>query len=188
MKMNKEDIMKLKAVVLYVLSKCEELDFIHLFKIIYFAERSQYATYGQHLVKDSFCALEKGPVPSFLYDAVKMVTSGAPSVLPNVGILADAMKPGSGECYYLVSAKEAPDMEELSEAEVEALDVSYAENIGKDVMTISRDSHDVAWTSAWEKGHNSVMDSLLIAKAGGASDDFLKYIEESEQLNALIEG
>lgn len=188
MKMNKEDVLKLKAVVLYVLSKSEELDFIHLFKIIYFAERTQYATYGQHLVKDSFCALEKGPVPSFLYDAVKMVTSGVPSILPNITLLTDALKPGSGECYYMVSAKETPDMEEISEAEIEALDASYAENIGKDVKSISKDSHDEAWTSAWEKGHNSPMESLMIAKAGGASDDFLKYIEETEHLNALIEG
>ena len=39
-KMSAEDIAKLKAVALYVLDKCGETDFIHLFKIIYFAERS----------------------------------------------------------------------------------------------------------------------------------------------------
>ena len=36
-KMSAEDIAKLKAVALYVLDKCGETDFIHLFKIIYFA-------------------------------------------------------------------------------------------------------------------------------------------------------
>ena len=51
-KMSAEDIAKLKAVALYVLDKCGETDFIHLFKIIYFAERNLYAKYGQHLVKD----------------------------------------------------------------------------------------------------------------------------------------
>ena len=50
-KMSAEDIAKLKAVALYVLDKCGETDFIHLFKIIYFAERNLYAKYGQHLVK-----------------------------------------------------------------------------------------------------------------------------------------
>ena len=41
-KMSAEDIAKLKAVALYVLDKCGETDFIHLFKIIYFAERNLY--------------------------------------------------------------------------------------------------------------------------------------------------
>ena len=57
-KMSAEDIAKLKAVALYVLDKCGETDFIHLFKIIYFAESSLYAKYGQHLVKDTFIAME----------------------------------------------------------------------------------------------------------------------------------
>ena len=52
--MTKEEILKLKAVVLYILDKSGEMDFIHLFKILYFAERKQYAEYGQHLVHDSF--------------------------------------------------------------------------------------------------------------------------------------
>ena len=46
-KMSAEDIAKLKAVALYVLDKCGETDFIHLFKIIYFAERNLYAKYGE---------------------------------------------------------------------------------------------------------------------------------------------
>ena len=45
-----------------------------------FAERQHYATYGKHLVKDTFCALERGPVPSFLYDAVKVATNSAHAV------------------------------------------------------------------------------------------------------------
>ena len=49
-----KEILKLKAVVLYILDKSGEMDFIHLFNILYFAERKQYAEYGQHLVHDSF--------------------------------------------------------------------------------------------------------------------------------------
>ncbi len=31
-------------------------------------------------MKDTFCALERGPVPSFLYDAVKVATNSAHAV------------------------------------------------------------------------------------------------------------
>ena len=48
--MTTDDMLKLKAVTLYILKQCGELDFIHLFKILYFAERQHYATYGKHLV------------------------------------------------------------------------------------------------------------------------------------------
>ena len=46
-RMSAEDIAKLKAVALYVLDKCGETDFIHLFKIIYFAERNLETDYKQ---------------------------------------------------------------------------------------------------------------------------------------------
>lgn len=73
-KMRRRISLSLKAVALYVLDKCGETDFIHLFKIIYFAERNLYAKYGQHLVKDTaFIAMEHGPVPSHLYDALKLM-------------------------------------------------------------------------------------------------------------------
>ena len=113
--MTTDDMLKLKAVTLYILKQCGELDFIHLFKILYFAERQHYATYGKHLVKDTFCALERGPVPSFLYDAVKVATNSAHAVKGSLlRQLADSLKPGNAECYYFVGAAEEPDMDELS--------------------------------------------------------------------------
>lgn len=50
-KMSADDVAKLKVVALYVLDKCGETDFMHLFKIIYFAERKIYAKYGQHFIR-----------------------------------------------------------------------------------------------------------------------------------------
>lgn len=186
--MTKEDVLKLKAAVLYIIGKRGAIDFIHLFKILYFAERKQYAEYGQHLVEDSFCALQNGPVPSFLYDAAKAVTGRAFNNHEYLDVLTSAIEPAGGECDYILRSKETADMDYLSEAEVEALDNSFDENIDKHFGQLSESSHDEAWHSAWEKGANSTMSSLLIAKAGGASDDFLKYISESEKLDSYIRG
>ncbi len=33
-------MLKLKAVVLYVINKCDEIDYFHLFKILYFCGQS----------------------------------------------------------------------------------------------------------------------------------------------------
>lgn len=186
--MTREDILKLKTAVLYVIGKKGSVDFIHLFKILYFAERKQYAEYGQHLVADSFCALQNGPVPSFLYDAVKAVTGRSFVNHDGLDILTSVIEPVGGECDYILHAKESADMDYLSEAEVEALDWSFEQYHEMDFGPLSESSHDIAWHTAWESGANSAMSSLLIAKAGGASEEFMQYISDNENLDRYIRG
>ena len=187
--MTRDDILKLKAVTLYILKQCGgELDFIHLFKILYFAERSHYAAYGKHLVADTFCAMERGPVPSFLYDAVKVATgiSGCTDASA-LKLISSALAPAGGECrYYIVRALEEPDMDELSRAAIASLDKSISENQNKDARQLSEESHDEAWREAWNYKHASPMKSLSIAKAGGAEDGFASYIAEQEKLDNYL--
>jgi len=190
MSMTEEDILKLKAVTLYVLEKCGETDYIHLFKILYFAERQHYAHYGQHLINDKFYALPKGPVPSFLYDAVK-VASGLKKHHngDSLDVISSALAHGEGECqYYYISGKENPDMEELSRADIKSLDEAIALCKDEDSNTLSSMSHDEAWSSAYKTHANSEMDSLLMAKAGGATNGFIEYIAEQEKLNRVLVG
>lgn len=70
-----DEMLKLKAAVLYVMNRCGAIDYFHLFKILYFADRAHYAKYGRRIIQDTFCALPKGPVPSTLFDAIKVATS-----------------------------------------------------------------------------------------------------------------
>ena len=46
---------------------------------------------------------------------------------------------------------------------------------------------DIAWHAAWDKSHNTQMSPLDIAKAGEASDEFLRYLVEQEMLNSYLE-
>jgi len=185
-KMSEDDIAKLKAVALYVLDKCGETDFIHLFKIIYFAERSLYAKYGQHLVKDSFVAMEHGPVPSYLYDALKLMNGKSGN--KSVKSISNALTPAGGECaWFFVKTNEKPDLDELSPAEIAVLDESIAKYRDLDAKALSELSHDTAWHSAWDTRHNTVITSLDIAKAGNASKEFLEYLKEQEAINSLLE-
>lgn len=187
--MNHYDILKLKAATLYVLSKCGGIDFLHLFKILYFAERKQFAEYGQHLVKDTFCALERGPVPSMLYDACKIAT-GRNVSNPSEGslLIAKAISHCDGECDYILVANEKPDMNELSPVNIEYLDWAISEFKDVPFNELSKLSHDEAWQDAWNRRHCSPMDSLLMAKAGGASDGLIEYLREEESLDMLIAG
>lgn len=184
-KLSEDEIAKLKAVALYVLDKCGETDFIHLFKIIYFAERSLYAKYGQHLVNDSFVAMEHGPVPSNLYDALKLMNGKGGNT--NMKSISEALLPAGGECaWFFVKAAEKPDMDELSIAEVKALDEAIAAYKDMDTKALSELSHDEAWHAAWDASHNAMMSPINIAKAGNASKEFLEYIKEQESINSFL--
>lgn len=181
--MNHDDVLKLKAAVLYIVNKCGEIGYFHLFKILYFANREHYAKYGRGVIKDTFCALPKGPVPSFLFDAVKNLSS-----TPKGGeykVISDSLCNQDPTYYYLLSAKELPDMDELSVSDIECLDKSIKENKNLDINTLSNKSHDEAWREV--RTAHGKMNNLSIAKAGGANDALLEYIKEYELIDSLIE-
>lgn len=187
--MDKYDVEKMKAVTLYILKKCGATDYIHLFKILYFAEKEHYADYGKRITKDTFIAMEHGPVPSFLYNALKLVTrQEQASANSPLWMIANAVTPGSAELYYYFVAAEEPDMDELSKAEIASLDKSIAENKDMSPWELSDKSHDEAWAEAWEKLQNSAMNPYLIAKAGGASDGFVEYLKEQDVLDNFLKG
>ena len=187
--MDKYDVEKLKAVTLYILKKCSATDYIHLFKILYFAEKEHYAEYGKHITKDTFIAMEHGPVPSFLYNALKLVTNQEQANADNpLWIIANAVTPGSAELYYYFAAAEEPDMDELSKAEIASLDKSIAAHKDMSPWDLSEKSHDEAWHEAWDVAQNSAMNSYKIAKAGGASDGFVEYLKEQDVLDNLLKG
>jgi len=67
------DIEKVKAVLLYILSKIGKTELIRLFKILYFAERKHLAKWGNLIVNDTYIAMKNGPVPAIIYDLFKCV-------------------------------------------------------------------------------------------------------------------
>lgn len=72
-----EQINKIAAVVLYILQHFKDgVDYIKLFKIMYFAQRDYLATYGLTIAEDTFKARQLGPVPSLTYKVVKMAENG----------------------------------------------------------------------------------------------------------------
>lgn len=187
--MDKYDVEKLKAVTLYILKKCGATDYIHLFKILYFAEKKHYADYGKRITNDTFIAMEHGPVPSFLYNALKLVTKQEQANVDNLlWIIANAVTPGSAELYYYFVAAEEPDMDELSKAEIASIDKSIAEYKDMSPWELSEKSHDEAWHDAWDKMQNSAMNQYMIAKAGGASDGLVEYLKEQDSLDNLLKG
>ena len=58
----KEEIKKIEAVVLYILGQFKDgVDYIKLFKVMYFAQKDYLLSYGKVLCPDTFKARKFGP-------------------------------------------------------------------------------------------------------------------------------
>ncbi|MDR2449839.1 MAG: SocA family protein [Prevotellaceae bacterium] len=176
--MNNYEQQKLIEVVLYILNKTGGIDFYHLFKILYFAEREHLAVWGDRITTDDFFALKYGPVPTRLYNAVKRENTLS-DLLWNVVEIAGIDAPN------VLLPKRTQDVNYLSTSEIEALDKSIAENSKKLFQDLKNLSHDIAWENASKKNHK-VISLLDMAKASGATDATIEYIQEQLALDAVL--
>lgn len=163
-----------KSVVLikYILQKFDSLkcDFHRLFKILYFAEQKHLVTYGRGITGDRYIAMKDGPVPSNIYDLLK-VLRGDSVFAASQDLTNDFTIIGS---YDIQLLRPEINLDIIAESELECLNSSIEENRSLTFIELSSKSHDNAWTAA---GRDNSIKLIEIAKAGGANDDFLKYIE-----------
>ena len=87
-----DQILKIKAVVLYILKAFPEgVDYIHLFKVMYFAQQNQLKEYGLPIVYDTFVARKHGPVPTLTYKVLRGVEGKTDISSPELKDFADSL-------------------------------------------------------------------------------------------------
>jgi uncharacterized phage-associated protein len=164
--------------LLYVANRVQRKDFHKIFKIIYFADRQHLADWGKPITGDTYIAMEAGPVPSKMYDMLKIVRGD--SYLPDVE--------GLGEYFvvdnwmYIKPLVDA-DLNKLSRNEREALDDSIVKYSALSYDEIKEKSHDVAWRSTardfsikWED----------IAREAGLDSEDLVCVNEYSALETAL--
>lgn len=181
-----EQIKKIESVVLYVLKKFPEgVDYIKLFKIIYFAQKEYLANYGRVLCPDTFKARTFGPVPALSDKVIKMVELEEDYItsFPDLKEFCSSIHVQN----QLVFATDEPDMDYLSTKECACLDKWYEYCKDKDSKEeLSPESHDEAYRKAYARYKNDpqlgTLTNMEIAKAGNATEKMLAYIREKEFL------
>jgi uncharacterized phage-associated protein len=146
-------------------------DFHKVFKMMYFADQKHLAKYGSAITEDKYIAMTYGPVPSMAYDILKS--------LRDDGLLATFREQFTPYFElvgkYTIKAKINPDLEFLSESEMQCLNESVNECEKLSFQQCTDRSHDSAWQNPDGDGE---MDWLEIAKAGGAQNGMITYIKE----------
>lgn len=169
------DYDKALNVLLYVVQQLGRPGYHQTFKTLYFAEQHSLATYGSPILGDGFVKMEAGPVPSEVYNMVKIADGRnqdkrlASEYVQGVRERLGAVKP------YHLTALAAPDLDFLAETERESLDHAIALCAPRGYQELKDLSHDTAWEAA---SLNGFMDTLKIAAAGGADNEALAYLAQ----------
>lgn len=140
------DVSKILEAIVFVASKVQDPTFHKISKMFWFADKLHLQRYGFAVSDDTYIAMNDGPVPSRIYDILKLARSGHGVV---VGIDSTSIKTaiavlGDGRT---VAVKRQPNLDFLSESEIECLVDAIAEHGKKSFGQLSDETHDSAWKS-----------------------------------------
>ena len=158
--------------LLFALSKLGGKSDMHkLCKILYFADQRHLSLYGRSITGDTYIAMQYGPVPSNVDDILKAVR-GDSFFSGYVDELKDKLKELA-----------EPDMDELSESDVEcltyAIDLCHDKSFGQ----LTDLSHGMAWTNTARDRAISVKDIL---REAGDEEEYVEYIADQLRLQSAL--
>jgi len=111
--------LKAIEVLLHITKSCP--DMYNALKVLYFADKDHLAKYGRLICGDRYVAMSHGPVPSGVYDLIKIARGDWPIATDHP--VRDALKVDG---YTLVPMR-PPKRELLSDSEIQCLDASIEE-------------------------------------------------------------
>lgn len=179
--MTKEDKLTIKAVLLYIIQNSREdrHDVYSIVKTAYYAQQLHFARWALPIYEDRIAALPFGPVPSTLYNILRLARGEEKErrFLKKEGL--DDVANAIGFDNESFSAKEDPDLNYLSKSNIQCLDDAIRKVASMEFGDIVKDTHGVEWNRAYRIGQNKVMDNLNIAREGGADEDIVEYLREA---------
>ncbi|MBW2147873.1 MAG: SocA family protein [Deltaproteobacteria bacterium] len=151
--------------------------FHKVFKMLYFAEQKHLVKYGRPIVGDFYIAMEHGPVPSRIYDMIKIVKGES--------LIEDHMnlKRFFDVKRHFIYPKQEPDMDEFSESDLECIEESLKENQSLTFNQLKQISHDSAYKKALKDDKIAYSE---IAKSGGAEESILHFMRIQSENERLL--
>lgn len=142
------------AAILLIVNRCSSTTKHQAFKLLYLAEKLHLERYGYFIVGDDYYAMNHGPVPSRIYDAIKFAAGHGPYLS-----LDEDLKEGFSRCLEVrghhLTARCEPDLGSLSDSDISCILETIDNHGGKSFGKLTELSHDQAWCRAWNKGNLS---------------------------------
>ena len=157
-------------VILYIVERLHRRDLHKVFKILYFADREYLANYGYPITGDKYVAMQAGPVPSKVYDIVKIVRGDS-----YVSDFENLRSYFTIEDWSYIKPTKAANMRKIAPAEIEVIDQCLEKYGNMTYEEIKEKSHDVAWRNT---ARDYIINIEAIAREAGLSADDLEYVAE----------
>lgn len=157
------DFNKTKAIesILYLVDRMPNPDVYGICKLLYMVDKTRLEKYGSFMFGESYYALKEGATPSNSYDLLKLASKD----------LIEGLKVQGSE----IKALRKPNLEYLSEADIECLDLIVNVYGRLPNWEKRKYAHDEAWREAWATKGSS--NSVLIP-----IESIAKYLEDSDEL------
>lgn len=187
--MNIEEALTLKSIVLYIL-KNGKSDASHtiyyIVKTAFVAQQRHLAKYLCPLFEDNIVALKFGPVPSCIYDALKIARGNEKTMYyhkcDNIDIISGSIS--FNDEFF--TAKEEPDMSYLSPSAIDCLDEAIEIVSSMTFIEIVNATHSVEWSRAFNDKEDKSMSYIAIAEEGGIDQSCIPYLKENLELDCML--
>jgi len=123
--------------ILYLAQKVSDSDIYGICKLLYLVDKTSLEKYGRFIFGESYFAMKEGPTPSNVYDLLKQVGKA-----PVYGLKLEGNQ---------VIPLRNPDLDYLSESDIECLDQIISVYGKVPNWLRARDAHDDAWQESWHK-------------------------------------
>ena len=124
-------------VVLYLAQKVSDSSIYGICKLLYLVDKTSLEKYGRFIFGESYFAMEGGATPSNVYGLLKQVAKA-----PAYGLKIEGNQ---------VTALRNPDLDYLSDSDIECLDQIVSVYGEVPNWLRGRDTHDNAWQESWNK-------------------------------------
>lgn len=139
--------------ILYIAASVEQPSFNHICKIIYFADKQHLEKYGRFICGDSYIAMKDGPIPSGMYNLLKVDS---------------AKQDFRVEDEFLVHLLRSAQLDYFSESDLECLNQACQ-------LSIKELSKDLSWQTVDENDYIKI--EQIVASFSDA-DSLLDYLCE----------
>jgi len=186
-RMSQAEVQTLKAVLLYIIqnSRGDKRDVYGIVKTAYYAQLEHFVNYATPMFDDKIYALPFGPVPSRIYNILKVARgdSASGAYLNDERLVAIASSIQFEDEFFYTA--ENPDMAYLSKSDIDCLNRAIAKVAGMTFSQIKWDTHGQEWQRAFGTDAK-ILDNLSIAKEAGADKAHLDYLNESLEIDKLL--
>lgn len=173
--MSRLDHDKISSIIAHVAIEVEKitaspLDIHKLFKILYFADANYLIDCGYSITDDTYIKMSNGPVPSKIYDIIKVLRENVVSF----DIMESYKKLFKISNHKYIKVLNTPDYDEIPVKELEFINNSIVENALLNFERLTEKSHGISWQNA--SNAKPINEFDIIKEFGGTSEN-IQYIQ-----------